>query len=415
MSMITVNRTETTITGSVNGKPFSVGFDDAKYTLMKNLEAKSTAINTMDEMKTLIAEFEPLTKESYKEIVETITPYIHVNKSTNKYYLKYGNVLSSQALPQAFVDRIITSVEKQIDITPLIKCWVRFLRNPNYTPAKAKLFADYLNAEYTDSDVVNKLQKEEGVAPEIARIRATTPQVAITLEGLIVGYKVSKEIKKKFALNEAEEVVTKNRYVASVDPDTGLVTYTEPEFVEERLFEPAVMGQSHDEFYCVGSDVQGVGYSKKGHHIRVGAMHYLESWSQVNCEDSQIGVKGLHVGGLSYIHGYQGDDTVTHNVLIDPMDIGAVVGIGHGSDGAIRVRRYFVHSSFAGVNKNIYHSSRYAAMNDEEYKKALEEVTKKTQMTKAQADQELDEKYALIGDGKASLGQSTDNQGMARF
>lgn len=394
MSMITVNRTETLISGSINGKPFSVTYDENKYKLMQELELKATQVATMDELKAIIDEFEPLTKESYKEIVETACPYLFVNKHTNKFYLKYNNVLSSKAIPQALVDRIMTSVEKGIDITPLVKCWVRFLRNPNYTDNKASLFAQYINATYTDHNKANELARTQGLSSEVATSIATTPQVAITLEGLIVGYKVSREVLHRYELNEDEEVVTKSRYKKTVDPDTGLVTYAEPEFVEERLFEPAIQGTSGDEFWCVGTDVNGNSYSKTGHHIRVGASHYLNSWDQVNCNDSQSCVKGLHVGGLSYIHGYQTEGTVTHNVLIDPMDIGAVCHINNG-DGAMRVKRYFVHSSFAGVNKNIYHSSKYAAMNDEEYKKLLEEVVNKTKMSKAEMDAQLDEATSL--------------------
>lgn len=387
--MINVNRTETIISGSVNGKPFSVTFDDKKYALMKEIEAKAAIVESMADLKVLIEEFEPLTKESYKEIVETLCPYLLVNRHSNKFYLKYNNVVSSKAIPQALVDRILKSVEKCIDITPLIKAWVRFLRNPNFTDSKAELFAKYINAQYTDNDKVAELETKQGLAHSVAVDLSTTTQVAITMEGLIVGYKVSREVFDKYVLNEEEEVVKKSRYSKSVDPDTGLVTYDEPEYVEDRLFEPAVQGTSGDDFWCVGANA-----NKKGHHIRVGCSHFLDSWEQVNINDSQSCVKGLHVGGLNYIKGYQSTGTVTHNVLIDPMDIGAVCDIERG-DGAIRVKRYFVHSSFAGANKNIYHSSKYAAMNDEEYQKSLEEVVNKTKMSQDQLQAELEEVIAL--------------------
>jgi len=393
--MINVNRTESVISGSVNGKPFSVTFNEGKYSLMKSLEAKSAAAQTMDELKAIVEEFEPLTKESYKEIVETASPYLFVNKATNRFYLKYNNVISSKAVPQALVDRILISVEKNIDITPLIKCWVRFLRNPNFSNEKADLFAKYINSEYVNYERVTELMETEGLSEEAAIRLSTTPQVAITLEGLIVGYKVSEEVRERYDLNEQEEVITKSRYKKTVDPDTGMVTYAEPEYVEERLFIPAVQRMSGDEFWSVGVDVNNQHYSKKGHHIRVGASHFLDSWDQVDCNDNRTCVKGLHIGGLSYIHGYQNEGTVTHNILVDPADIGAVCNIDH-SDGAMRVKRYFVHSSFAGVNKNIYHSSKYAAMNDAEYRKSLEEVVTKTQMAKEELDKNLAEASSLV-------------------
>lgn len=394
--MITINRTDSIICGSINGKPFSVTFDGVRYKAMKELEQQAGTAETMDELKLIIEQLEPLTKESYKEIVETASPYLFVNKHTNKFYLQYNGILSSKAIPQVLVDKILTCVDKGIDITPLIKCWVRFLRNEKYTDSKAVAFAKYINASYTDYARVAELQEKEGLSEEAAKALATTPQVAITLEGLIVGYKVSKEIHVKYVLDEDEEtVITKSRYQKSVDPDTGLVSYAKPSYVEELLFEPAIMGNGGDEFWCVGHDVNQQPYTKKGHHIRVGAAHYLESWDQVDCNDNHSGVPGLHVGGLSYIKGYQNEGTVTHNVLIDPMDIGAVISVDYG-DGAMRVRRYFVHSSFAGVNKNIYHSSKYAAMNDKEYEARVAEVVLATQMSKDELDKQLNETKALI-------------------
>ena len=86
-------------------------------------------------------------------------------------------------------------------------------------------------------------------------------------------------------------------------------------------------------------------------------------------------VKGLHVGGLDYIRGYQRSGTETHNVFIDPMDIGA---IPNDDTGAIRVMSYLVHSSFAGVNRSIYHSSRFAAISDAAFKKRVEAAIQAT-------------------------------------
>lgn len=384
--MIIVNLQGDNISGAINGKQFSVTYDEKKYTLMKELEAKANEAQTMDELKAIVTEFEPLTTESYKELVESASPYLFVNRHTNKYYLKYKKVISSRALPKALVDKILTSVEKNIDITPLIKCWVRYLREtpgrPKYTEERANRFANYITQTYVNQEVVNRLMKEEGFSEEAATAKATTNQVAITQEGLIVCYKVSREVLSRYDLNEEEEVVKKSRYSKKVDPDTGVVTYDEPEFVEDRLFEPCVMGQGGDEFHSG---------DRKGHFIRVGESHWLDSWDQVG----EPGHKGLHCGGLSYIAGFQQEGTVTHNIFVDPSDIYSSNASGDGVNGAMTVIRYFVYSSFAGVNKNIYHSSRYAAMNDAEYQSSLEEVTKRTQMAKAELDAQLDEAFDL--------------------
>lgn len=60
--MIIVNRQGDNISGAINGKQFSVTFDEKKYTLMKDLEAKANSVETMDELKAIVDEFQPLTQ-----------------------------------------------------------------------------------------------------------------------------------------------------------------------------------------------------------------------------------------------------------------------------------------------------------------------------------------------------------------
>jgi hypothetical protein len=55
------------------------------------------------------------------------------------------------------------------------------------------------------------------------------------------------------------------------------------------------------------------------------------------------------------------------------MNIGAVPCDHRG---AIRCVEYFVHSSFAGVNGSIYHSSSYAKMTDEKWDEMRKEAIK---------------------------------------
>jgi hypothetical protein len=87
---------------------------------------------------------------------------------------------------------------------------------------------------------------------------------------------------------------------------------------------------------------------------------------------------------LKYISGYGGE---IHNVFVDPMHIGAVPD---DDLGAIRCLQYFVHSSLAGVNGSIYHSSTYAAMTDAEWDKMREEAVNafKEEQTKLQNQQD---------------------------
>jgi hypothetical protein len=366
MYMIIVNRTENQITGMVNGKPYSRNFSEEAYDFMKQLEAKANKAETMEELRKIVEEFEPYTRESYKEMVETISPNIFVDPKKNTFHLKVGDKIGKEPLPEVFAQKIIKSVEKGIDVTPLIKCFARYMRQipgrPAYSMERAKSFAHYISAPYMDQKRADQLVEEQGLSMKVAQEKATGPQVAITQEGLLVCFKVSREVMTKYALDENEKVVTKSRYAPTVDEDTGLITYATPEHVEYRVFEPAVMGARGDEFWCVGG-----GYNKKGHHIRVGCTHFLENWDQV----STPGCKGLHCGGLSYIRGYQVEGTETHNIFVDPADIHT---INESSDGVMTVKRYFVHSSFAGPNRGIYHSSTYAELNDAEYQKLLSEA-----------------------------------------
>ena len=385
--MITVNVIGDKITGFVNGEPFGVSFTEEKFTAMKALEAKAAAVTSMDELKAVVEEFKPLTDETYSAMIKhTIAgEYLVVNPKNNRIYLTVNGKVSAEPLPQAFVDRIITSVEKKIDAMPLVKAWARFLRCPNYSATKATYFANYINNTYVNTVYRDKLIAEKGLDQRVATEMATTMDVAITQEGLLNTYKVSTEITHRFVKDEnSEDGVKKvDRHDYDVDDITGLKTYKLPDHVEDRVFQPAVMNTGGDAFSCG---------SKLGHVIRVGEVHALPSWDMVDCNDGRSCVKGLHVGGLKYIDHYQHEGTVTHNIFVDPMDIGA---FDHSGNGAIRVLRYFVHSSFAGANKNIYHSSEYAKITDAEYRKLFDEAVSKSEQKAADAKALLDGRNLL--------------------
>lgn len=389
---ITVNRINDSITGSFNGKAFGVSYNEQRYQQMKALEKQANEAKTMSELKDILDAFEPLTHEDYKSIVESKSPYLFVNQVTGQFFLKYNQQVSKEPLPQAFVDRIIKATEQGLDVKPLVKCWARFLRNPNYSAEKARLFAFYINQTYTDP---NKLQafRKEGVAEERAVDMATTYQTPITTEGLIQTYKVSREKLTIYAKDkEVEGGVKKvDRYDYEVDPETGLKTYTNEGLeLEDRIFIPAVQGESGDEF--IRTTPTGV-ETGRGHIIKVGEVHYLADWKMVDCNDNRSCVKGMHCGNLDYIRGYQTDGTVTHYVFVDPMHIGAIV---QDNTGALRVKQYMVYKSFKGVQRNLYNSSDYSKLTDAEYDKLVQEAVAETQ---SKAQQFADERIALKGDG----------------
>jgi hypothetical protein len=363
---ITVNKVNDRITGQVNGQPYHCTYTAEKFAAMKELEQSSYDIASMQEMKVLIDSFIPYTKESYKEIIESKTPHLFVNPVTNEFFLKLKDgTKSSIPLPLEFATRIMKAVDEELSVEPLLKAWARFLcpipGRPAYTSLRGQLFAEYISAPYVNEKEVERLMEEEKLSEDVARALAVTTQVAITKEGFLNCYKVSREITDRYALDDKDNVVSKSILTKNVDPETGLVSYTDPlEFAEERIFQPAIMGKNGDEFVCssLGGNV------KVGHIIKVGHVHYLENWNQV----STPGHKGLHCGGLSYIENYQVEGTVTHNILVNPADIHS---INMHQDGAMTVKQYFVHSTFNGVNKSLYTSSSYEEFTDKQYQEVL--------------------------------------------
>ena len=368
--MITLNVIDNKICGSYGETPFAVEYSESLYKQMMVLAEQAETVKTMEELDTILKSFAALTIVDYTATVESQCEYIHVNENTGEFFLKNNGVVSSIPMPQALVDRIFESMDKDIDFMPLIKMWTRWLRNPilakkmkkNWGKEFCERFFNFVNMKYVHPQLKEQCMEDHGLSEEIAAKRATMYQMKITKEGLLNGYKVSKEILHKYNTETGEE---EPRYTRTFNPDTGQIESNGlPENVEDRLFEPSVMGNGGDAFYCEGTN----GYDTPQHFIKVGCNHRLESWDQVNTNDRRSCVKGLHIGGLKYISWYTGE---IHNIFVDPMHIGAVPD---DEDGAIRCKQYFVHSSLAGVNGSIYHSSTYAAKTDEEWEEMRQKI-----------------------------------------
>jgi len=385
--MITINVIEDRIVGSIGEEPFSVTYNPIVYAKMIELAEVANKAETFDEYMEACKEFSTFSVEDYTVLIQSKNPDIYVSKKTGEFFLKHNNVISSIPMPKALVERIYESMDKGLDFSPLIKMWTRWLRNPilrEKTKSGAgsrfseRMF-NFINMKYVHPKLRDKFIAD-GFSEQVATEKSTMYQVKITNEGLINGYKVSKEVLDKFDTETGERV---DRYKRTFNPDTGEVESDGiPAIVEDRLFQPAIMGTSGDAFYCEGSN----GYANPGHFIKVGCVHRLQSWDQVNTNDRASCVPGLHVGGLMYIANYSGE---IHNVFIDPMHIGA---IPDDNTGAIRCLQYFVHSSLVGVNGSIYHSSKYAAMTDAEWDKMKEEAVK---LKGEEAQKKLDESNEL--------------------
>ena len=389
--MITLNVIDNKICGSYGETPFAVEYSESLYKQMMVLAEQAETVKTMEELDTILKSFADLTIVDYTATVESQCEYIHVNENTGEFFLKNNGVVSSIPMPQALVDRIFESMDKDIDFMPLIKMWTRWLRNPilakkmkkNWGKEFCERFFNFVNMKYVHPQLKEQFMEENGLSEEVAEKRATMYQMKITKEGLLNGYKVSKEILHKYNTETGEE---EPRYTRTFNPDTGQIESNGlPENVEDRLFEPSVMGNGGDAFYCEGTN----GYDTPQHFIKVGCNHRLESWDQVNTNDRRSCVKGLHIGGLKYISWYTGE---IHNIFVDPMHIGAVPD---DEDGAIRCKQYFVHSSLAGVNGSIYHSSTYAAKTDEEWAEMRKEAVEVFSEEKTALDKQTAELNSL--------------------
>ncbi len=392
--MITINHNGTTISGSVNSEIFNCSYDEQKFKDLQVIVDRSNEATSVVDYNKCVEEFKVLIEETISGVIGTDNQYIYVDKATGAFHLKYNDMVSSIPMPKELVDRIKESVDKNINYLPLIKAWVRWLRNPKLRKltkdqqlAFSQRFFNFINIKFTNHELVSKLMEEKGYSEEVATPMATTFSMKITSEGLLAGFKVSKEITTRYRLNDKGEKESYNVYNTSkktIDPISGLITFEEVKLTnEDRVFQPAVMNTGGDEFFCGET---------KGHIIRVGQVHRLENWSQVNCDDRQSCVPGLHVGGLDYIRGYQGNETSTHNVFISPDHIGA---IPDDSTGAIRCIQYFVIDEFKGVNGSIYHSSKYAQLTDDQFaadrKEVVEAFNKIVDEQQKSAKQESDE------------------------
>jgi len=388
--MITINVIDNKICGSYGDKAFTVEYSEALYERMKQLDHKAQGVNTVEEYNEVMEEFAPLCVVDYTKTIETQCEHIFVNKGTGDFFLKHEGIVSTIPMPKALVDRIFESIDKDLDFMPLVKMWTRWLRNPilwrkmkqGHGNDFCERFFNFVNMLYVHPKYKEDLM-EQGLTDEAASKRAEMYQMKITHEGLLNGYKVSREVLHKYDQETGEEV---DRYKRTFNIDTGEIEGDGlPEHVEDRLFEPCMMGSGGNAFFCEGPN----GFANPQHFIKVGCTHRLEDWSMVNVDDRQSCVKGLHIGGLKYINCYSGE---IHNIFVDPMHIGAVPD---DTDGAIRCKQYFVHSSLAGVNGSIYHSSSYAAMTDAEWDDMRAKAVEERSDTKVQCDKEVAEINAL--------------------
>ena len=94
--------------------------------------------------------------------------------------------------------------------------------------------------------------------------------------------------------------------------------------------------------------------------------------------------------GFRYVQSYKSLNCQLLECFVDPAEIGAICDLNDYSDGAMRVREYFINGSVGSRTKGIYHSSTYAQMKDAEwleYKaKAVEAANKAVEKLQEKMD-----------------------------
>ena len=291
--MLTFNVIDQRITGVIDGLSFNVAYAEATANSLKDLQVELESINDVDAYETWVAKVKDLLEST--EVVDTIvaaTKDLMHDTRTGNYYVKVGDKVSKHPVPMALVGVMLESAEKGIDPTPIVKAWVRFLRNPNFSTNKAELFARYITTTVVDEEEVDRLMEEEGYTEEKAMERSVYSDVTISESGLLVTKKYARLLTQGWVIDpETNEAVLEDLFktTKTVNQFSGEVTETVnyPEFSEELTFEPPVMSRGGDAFLC--GEI-------KDHIIKVGQYHTLDNWSQVNCNDNVTCTHGLHVG-----------------------------------------------------------------------------------------------------------------------
>jgi len=361
--MITFRNLESTIVGTVDGKPFNIA----------RTEDNEKAIQTFADSNAGIDEVMEFVKSTHSQEIAGSSKYLIFNPISKEYYLQFDKFRSKQPIPWQLQAYIEESYDKNLDFLPVLKAWARLLTNPRYTPAMASYFSTYISTCYLDKAEKTRLMEDDSLEEQTATNIATYQDIAITQEGLLATYKVAEMVTWKWVMEaDADGVFHKVQnplykvIPAVLDPTTGTVLEEEkiikPAHLEEFLFTPAIW-KSGDKFYSG---------NKLGYVYKVGEVQSLPKNARRNLNNSNGG-GGLYIGGLNYIEFYRGGD---HNhvltCFVDPADILSFQSEGN----AIRVDALMPYNVWdeEATLKGMYHSSDYGKMSAERVDELIKEA-----------------------------------------
>ena len=337
--LLSVNKVGNLISGVIGKKRYSVPFEHSLFAALQEQEQLFEMADTIEEAEAVIADAMSLTKRNVANEVEANTSGIHFDEKTQTFHLKEGDVISEQAVPKKLADIMIKMFEEGNTIQPLVRAWTLFLRNPNFTPDKAELFANYITTTALDDDDYEEYIAQ-GYSEAKATELATYSDVSITKQGLLV-------------TNKYVDLLRENDHYEE-EYQLNLLRDEESKAEDAHLI-PPVMRSTGDKWYVNG---------ELTHLVKVGHVHTLPSWSFVDCNDDHSCVKGAHLGGKRYIRGYNSPTSMLLDCLASPDKIGAFDRSGNG---AVRMLEFMVLGANFAKNKGLYHTTDYAAKIEDDW------------------------------------------------
>lgn len=404
--MLTYNVVGNNIVGSINGDDFSTPYTKDKWAKLTEAQSNFAKANSLEDAKNILKDVQPMVMKASKVVLEDFSDFLVYNKKFKTYHLRKDDKVSPIPLPENLVDKMKYVVDNELPVDPLVKFSIRALRNPNVyngSTSDAAYFlhraTDYAFQTFVSPNLMKKFHEEEGLSKEVAQEMSRVPQTPISMEGLMLTKKVVRplydKMRYRYELDEDgnPKKVLRDKGAKQIDPDTGKVSWKDPDFAEDLIMEPYVMRQRGDEFWSGVPNQEG---SSKGHIIRIGKIMMLESWDQVNMNPNATCVKGLHTGNYDYIHGFEHSESLTLECLVDPYHIGTIPF--YDINGVMRVKQMQPNAvkDRSIDNKNVYMSSEYAKLTQSQWETDTEEVIEKLDGEVAEIKKAIEEKKAKV-------------------
>lgn len=371
-----------TINAIIGNEKISRPFSEELYSELLKLEEKFQEIETIDEANMIISLAKGMLSSGKKESeYEDIDEFVTYSKLKKEYYIKSNDkIFTSYPMPKVFADKVLETRDKGLSIDPLIKNFIRLMRNPRFSKSFVEKYLNYITAKYFDSKKYNEYL-EAGYEDNVAQQMATFEDVSFTSSGLLSTYKYAKIV---FTKHDSQTGDLKDLYPIEYDEVTGQKRYKLEELkIEDYTLIPPVMERSGDPIFVNGE-------LKKS--IVMGAIHTLDQKDHGTYQHNHMS-KGLYVGGLRYINGYSGQNRILLNVLVDPAKICAFNESGQFS--AIKTEEYYVHSAVDVPSKALYKESKYLDHTNSEWKKVATEAVEALEKKKVQLDSEIDQISSL--------------------